>query len=192
MWRLTYSEEGGSRGSVDENVEIYGRKEIRNDLGEIYRLSDTGVLKILPSSSVEIYGECFIKNFLSKGGKYRTSCWMKSLDSSSVDIFCNTIAENTDVIMAITGGLVIYEYDEQGKAFPIISMSEGKKAIIKYDPKAEKIIDRYSAKVEDITLEEMDLVVSKYMHPVKWAYSTEKQLKDGVSQYTSALFQNKR
>ncbi len=182
-WRITYSRErreahsaiDAKTGIVSSNTLFRASSpvELRDTDGTIVRLGPGAEFEIKDSPlgrRPEYYGPVFIS---CKGGcgKYRTSCWMgvRSQLSSRPDIFMRPgEGPNVDEFYAISGDIEIYEFDEESRTFTICSIHEGEKALIRFDPGAEKIRDRYSAQVMPFTDEEYGNILTKYIDRRNW------------------------
>jgi len=78
-------------------------------------------------------------------------------------------SQGEDHFFALSGDIVIYEFDEQQKSFVICTVEEGYKAIMKYNDSAERIRDRYTARVLPFTDAEYKQILDNYIDRRKWA-----------------------
>lgn len=183
-WRVTYTKNDGDRkkltskdtGALRPGVLVSARSpiELRDNTGQIVRLGpgSTFMLQESPLGLMPVYGDgpVFIAR---KGGcgKYRTSCWMDRANpvSDRPDIFIKPgKTPGTDEFYAVSGDIVIYEFDESGRTFVICCVSEGHKAIISYNSSKSSITQRYESSIEDISDSEWDMIVTSFLDPRKW------------------------
>ena len=182
-WRVTYSKAlrssisavSKSTGTISANtlMKASGRIELRDNDGTIVRLGTGAEFEIKDSpfgNRPEYFGPVYISK---KGGcgKYRTSCWLAAANplSERPDVFMKPSGQpDVDEFYAISGDVVIYEIDEESKTFTICTVHEGEKALITYDSKADKMRNRYKAKVFPYTDSEYDYVLKEFIDRRNW------------------------
>ena len=100
------------------------------------------------------------------GAKYRTSCWacIESLYAENLD-------EHRDAFYAVDGDINVWEWDEIGNSFDIVTIPDGYKAILHYDD-SRTMRDRYTVEqVLKITDIEWDRIVDRFLNPKNWQTS---------------------
>ena len=180
-FRLTYAEAGiraitgvDPSGLIQRSTTIAaGRRiEVRDEEGQIIRMSSAAELTLIDSPlglKPEYFGEVAI---LKKGGcgKYRTSCWNAAYGTSGrPDIFWRPSGKgDVDEVFAVTGEIVIYEFDENLKQFVICSLCEGEKATLTINSSASTVRDRYSAAISQYTDAEYGYILENYLDSRRW------------------------
>lgn len=180
-WRITYSkafrptEFLTTSGTIPRNklLKTTARIELRDSDGTIVRLGAGAEFEIKNSvlgERPEYSGPVYISK---KGGcgKIRTSCWMAAANppSERPDVFVKPGDQpNTDEFYAISGDIVIYEFDEESKTFTVCTIHEGEKASITYDSKADKIRNRYKASIAPYSDVEYEYVLKAFIDNRNW------------------------
>lgn len=149
------------------------RVELRETDGTIVRLAKgahfelkDGPLGIRPEYGGSVY-------IARKGGcgKYVTSCWVAAANplSERPDLFIRPSDKpDTDEFFALSGDIVIYEFDAQSRTFTICTINEGEKALVTHDPKAKSIQDRYKSSVVQFTDAEYEYILKEFIDRRKW------------------------
>ena len=183
-WRVTYAETGIASFSSfvspsqtllsDSLLSSEGRTELREDAGTIVRLGKgaTMTIKESPLGLRPEYGDGPVL-ISRKGqcGKYRTSCWFAPANppSDHPDIFIRPGNQsNTDEFFAVSGDIVIYEFDESNRTFTICTIHEGEKATISYDENATSIRSRYITSINPIPDQEYELILTEFIDRRNW------------------------
>lgn len=155
-------------------VKSADRIELRESDGTIVRLGKgtSFVLEETPLGVRPIYGDGPVL-IIKKGGcgKIRTSCWMAEANATSVrpDVFITPgDSPGEDHFYALSGDIVIYEFDEQQKSFVICTVDEGCKAIMNYNDSAPSIRNRYKAKIVPFTDAEYKHILDNYIDRRNW------------------------
>lgn len=98
------------------------------------------------------------------GGKYRTSCYTQCMNT----LFTENESSNTDVFYGLSDDIHIWEYDEWGRRFPIVSITEGQKVILKFDD-SKQMRERYTVvNVDEITDADYDRITNNFMNNKNW------------------------
>ncbi|AVH25914.1 hypothetical protein [Vibrio diabolicus] len=178
-WRVTYNKSNTllqgtkSIGHSHSNkcLTCSDKMELRDEHGQIARLSSGAEIKLIDDvvPALETFGEVFLKNVMVNGHqKYRTSCYSRSMDARIADYFYRpTDLPNQDEMWAVSGTMLIYEFDENNMAYPIASLREGEKAVLTFDD-SKVGPERYKASVVPISDDEMDYVLKHYVDPRNW------------------------
>lgn len=174
-WSITYTKDLSLKGKFltesFSNISTNSYTEFRNTNGEICRLGKNSTFSLedtVLGKRPVVGGEVYLKvNPAVLGPKYRTSCWGIVINHSFMESFYKQINEQTNHIYALKGTQVIYEYDENNKAFIIASIEEGQKAILNIS-KTEDIRLRYKAKIDEITDTEYEYILNNYIDNRKW------------------------
>ena len=96
-------------------------------------------------------------------GKYRTSCWY-----CPANVYARNLDTHRDAFYALLGEVFIWEWDERGQSFDLVSIPEGYKAVLRHDP-TQPMRNRYA--VEDmmpISEKEWEYIASNYINPTRW------------------------
>jgi hypothetical protein len=182
-WRVTFSKlprdmllsVNKNNGTVIGGVlfKVTERVELRDDTGTIIRL-DNGAEFEIKNSPLGYRPEYFGAVYISRqrtGGKYRTSCWLAPANPFSMqpDIFIKpSNLANVDEFYAISGDIVIYEFDEKLRTFTICTIHEGEKALILFNSKAENIKNRYKANITQYSDSEYEYILKNFIDRRKW------------------------
>lgn len=148
-----------------------GRVELRNNNGSLFRLGEHAELSlnltalgIAPVFFGKVYKTLFANQGIMCGGKYQTSCWVQCSNT----IVTENISPYEDIFYSFSESTEIWEYDEQGRRFHIVTLNEGEKVILEHNPKAQ-MRNRY--KVQEIQLideDEYDKITDTFLNPKKW------------------------
>ncbi|MGV3489439.1 MAG: hypothetical protein ACO1OC_12775 [Tuberibacillus sp.] len=144
--------------------------EIRDNNGMLFRLGPNSEFALEPTFSgiIPVYwGEVYVtpQNGLNiyAQQKYRTSCYF-----SPQALYMENLDKNLDGFYALSEDVIIYEYDEQGKRFPIVVVPEGSRAVLEYR-EDKPMRERYVvSEVSEITDEQYDRITSKFLNPKAW------------------------
>jgi hypothetical protein len=148
------------------------RVEIRDLNGLIMRLGPGSECSIerTPGGIVLVYsGEVYKTRYdapqIQACAKYRTSCYVRC----SVPLFTKPgETPNTDMFYGLFNETDIWEYDENGRRFPIVSVPEGYRVTLAY-LEAMPMRQRYTVtEVVPISDQEYDYISAHYMNPKHW------------------------
>ncbi|WAA12911.1 hypothetical protein [Fervidibacillus halotolerans] len=146
--------------------------EIKDNIGLMFRLGENSefsleltALGIAPVFYGEVYkGRLGGHPIVMCGGKYRTSCYVQCLTT----MFFENLESDLDAFYALSDEVEVWEYDERGRRFPIVTLEEGYKANIRY-LEDKPMRERYVVEsIEPITDDKYDYITSKFMNPKNW------------------------
>lgn len=148
------------------------RVEIRNEEGIVFRLLENSDFQInnsevglRPMINGKVYKYRF--TYISDSGvcwKAPMSCW----NGCRSTMVYERVSINTDVYYCLGDMMNIYEFDESGKKFNIITLNEGEKCEIVYD-NSKSMRERYVVKnLNEISDKEYDYLVNNYINPKHW------------------------
>lgn len=180
IWRQVYPNLGkGNKPAIlrqpqDGLIKAKNPMEFRDARGQSIRLAASAELQIVDSvigPTFEVFGPTFLRIHSSqniRGGKYRTSCYIENLVGfSTSDVFCQTTDKGIDQLCVLSGGITIYEIDEQGHLFTIIDVPEGKMAVMTvHDSKPMR--ERYTAELQNISDAIYDRVLKEFLDGRRW------------------------
>lgn len=147
--------------------------EIRSELGFVFRLGQYAEfsleLTVLGISPI-LYGNIW-KGYLSGNtqpivmcAKYRTSCYIPCASS----FYTEAIDGNHDAFYVLSDNFIIWEFDERGKQFPIVTAEEGQKVVLEFD-NDRPMRERYTVtSVEEISNKEYDYITESFLNPKEW------------------------
>ncbi len=143
--------------------------ELRAPSGETYRLSPGSEFTLKP---VPIRGEVGISPVYYGGvmpilanGKYRTSCWIKMVSSALIE----AVDGETDAYYALTEPVHVYEFDESGRYFEIVTVNVGEKVLLSHRSTGP-VRERYTVlSRQRIGEDEARRIFEEYLSPVRWA-----------------------
>lgn len=96
-------------------------------------------------------------------GKYRTSCWY-----CPANVYARNLDVSRDAFYALLGEVLIWEWDENGQPFDIVSIPEGYKAVLRHDP-TQPMRNRYAVEnMMPISAKEWAYMASNFMNPARW------------------------
>lgn len=148
------------------------RIEIRDNTGLVFRIgphSEFSLEQTVIGISPVYYGSIYKTRFsgipsVMCGGKYRTSCYTQCMNT----LFTENESSNTDVFYGLSDDIHIWEYDEWGRRFPIVSITEGQKVILKFDD-SKQMRERYTVvNVDEITDADYDRITNNFMNNKNW------------------------
>lgn len=148
------------------------RVELRNEDGVVFRLlenstfelslTDNGIIPVL-------YGNIYkFRNYFTVDSgncwKYITSCFAGCRTIVVVDNLSDTV----DRFYCLGKELDIYEYDELGTMFNIVSIKEGEYCDLIHDD-SKKMRERYSVnKIDKISIDEYNTITDRFLNPSAW------------------------
>lgn len=177
-----YNLEEGMTLSVGDRLEtLDGWLEVRDRDGLVVRLGPSsefsyefdpfgGVISHpVKRPSIVLYGEVFkFRHYVRPlevmtCGKYRTSCWY-----CPSSFYVRNLDASRDAYYALAGEVPVWEWDEEGRPFYIVTIPEGLKAIIHHDP-LQPMHKRYTVEeVSPVAADEWDYISSNFMNPKRW------------------------
>lgn len=156
----------------DKIVSLNSYLEIRDNNGLTFKLGPNSEFVLEPTFEgiIPVYwGEVYTtpqSNGLSifAQQKYRTSCFISPMAS----VYMENIEKNFDGFYALSEDVLIYEYDEKGKRFPIVIIPEGYVAVLEY--KEDKAMrERYIvSEISVIEDKKYDHITESFLNPRKW------------------------
>lgn len=183
-WRVTYVDTGySSLGAMCTfspkgkaiagvpNISSSPKMEVRGSNGAIIRVASGGEFTLIDSplgEQPQFYGEVFVSR--ENPAKYRTSCYVgRSPSSSTIDYFVKPVPnQDADEYFAIVGDLIIFEFDENGKPYDIVSVSEGSSAVVSYSKDAGGKIKYGSQPAKPIADADYDYILKNFIDPRNW------------------------
>jgi hypothetical protein len=145
--------------------------EVRGSNGAIIRLASGGEFALIDSplgQQPQFYGEVFVSR--ENPAKYRTSCWIGcSPSSASIDYFVRNLAGQTaDHYFALVGDLIVFEFDQNGKPYDIVSVPEGASAVVSYRQNQDGSLSYTSSAISPIADTDYDYILENYVDPRRW------------------------
>ncbi|GEM90317.1 hypothetical protein ODE01S_17510 [Oceanithermus desulfurans NBRC 100063] len=139
--------------------------ELRGPDGEIYRLGPNSEFEWVPVPQVGFeplyYGRVFI---VTANGKYRTSCYIRKISSAYIE----NLNERDDAFYALYDDMLIFEYDEAGQYFDIVTVPRGHVAVLRHDPQ-KPMRSRYSVtSLQPFSDEELNRILNEFSKPSIW------------------------
>lgn len=148
------------------------RVEVRDQFGMIVRLGERSEIgyfnEEVMGESLVFFGEVYkirlhTNHKVYACGKYRTSCWM-----CPMSLYANIIDDSHDVVYALSEKVPIWEYDEKGEEFEIVTLNEGFKAVLRHDDD-KSLRERYTVvKVSPVSDKEHDYISDNFLNPKRW------------------------
>lgn len=148
------------------------RIEIRNSTGLIFRLGTHSEFSLEQTVNgiVPIYFGSVYKTRFSGiptvmcSGKYRTSCYTQCMNT----LFTENISSNKDIFYGMSDDIHIWEYDENGRRFPIVSIGEGQKVTLQFD-NSKPMRERYTVfSIDMISDDDYDRITQKFINNKYW------------------------
>jgi len=139
--------------------------ELRGPSGELYRLAPNSEFEWVPVPQIGFeplyYGRVFI---ITANGKYRTSCCIRKISSAYVE----NLNERDDAFYALYEDMLIYEYDEAGEYFEIVTVPNGHVAVLRHDP-LKPMRSRYNVvSIQPISDMKMSRILEEFSKPSTW------------------------
>lgn len=148
------------------------RVELRNEDGVVFRLlenstfelslTDNGIIPVL-------YGNIYkFRNYFTVDSgncwKYITSCYA----GCRTIVVVNNLSDTVDRFYCLGKKLDIYEYDELGTMFNIVSIKEGEYCDLVHDD-SKNMRERYSVnKIDKISIDEYNVITDRFLNPSAW------------------------
>lgn len=125
------------------------------------------------------YGNVYVNsnNKIYSYGKYRTSCWIGNF--ASLYTVENTSA-NSDTYYSYTEPVEIYEYDECGNRFVIVTLAPFQKCILHFDF-SKSLRARYAVvEIKELNSEDVVDLYQKYLVPTNWKQQEDYKNKENA------------
>ena len=148
------------------------RVELRNEDGVVFRLlenstfelslTDNGIIPVL-------YGKIYkFRNYFTVDSgncwKYITSCFA----GCRTIVVVNNLSDTVDRFYCLGKKLDIYEYDELGTMFNIVSIKEGEYCDLVHDD-SKNMRERYSVnKIDKISIDDYNVITDRFLNPSAW------------------------
>lgn len=182
---------------LDDRVQTRGAHvELRSDKGLLmrfgpdsdfdYTMDEYGGDRSNPGRRpyLTVFGEVYKTRHYAKpmeivacGGKYRTSCHIPC----PTPFFAQNIDSERDVFFSFFGEVLIWEWDEQGKSFDIVTVQEGTKVVLRHD-QTKPMRERYTVEsVRTMSESEWDYIASGFMSGKRWVNTDDRGLTQTIT-----------